>query len=122
MVLATVIRSWVALAIALVIPLSSSPSIVSRVGEPEGATLGRAVFYVAAGVALLWATQPWRQAGRRRPWCFMTAFLLALVAGGHLIASSLEPGVGLFFAASLVGNSYIVLAIEAALTRPRRRR
>ena len=58
MLLTTVVRSWVALFFALLIPLSSSPSIVSRVGDQEGATLGRAVFYVAVGVALVWATQP----------------------------------------------------------------
>ena len=114
MLLTTVVRSWVALFFALLIPLSSSPSIVSRVGDQEGATLGRAVFYVAVGVALLWATQPWRQAGRRRPWCFVAAFVLALVAGGRFIASSPEPGVALFFASSWVGLSYVVLAIETA--------
>ena len=85
MLLTTVVRSWVALFFALLIPLSSSPSIVSRVGDQEGATLGRAVFYVAVGVALVWATQPWRQAGRRRPWCFVVAFVLALVAGGPVL-------------------------------------
>ena len=122
MLLTTVVRSWVALFFALLIPLSSSPSIVSRVGDQEGATLGRAVFYVAVGVALLWATQPWRQAGRRRPWCFVVAFVLALVAGGRFIASSPEPGVALFLASSWVGLSYVVLAIETALTRPRQRR
>ena len=118
MLLTTVVRSWVALFFALLIPLSSSPSIVSRVGDQEGATLGRAVFYVAVAVALVWATQPWRQAGRRRPWCFVVAF----VAGGRFIASSPEPGVALFLASSWVGLSYVVLAIETALTRPRQRR
>ena len=113
MLLTTVVRSWVALFFALLIPLSSSPSIVSRVGDQEGATLGRAVFYVAVGVALVWATQPWRQAGRRRPWCFVV---------GRFIASSPEPGVAFFFASSWVGLSYVVLAIETALTRPRPRR
>ena len=54
MLITTVVRSWVALFFALLIPLSSSPSIVSRVGDQEGATLGRAVFYVAVGVALVW--------------------------------------------------------------------
>ena len=122
MLLTTVVRSWVALFFALLIPLSSSPTIVSRVGDQEGATLGRAVFYVAVGVALVWATQPWRQAGRRRPWCFVVAFVLALVAGGRFIASSPEPGVALFLASSWVGLSYVVLAIETALTRPRQRR
>ena len=122
MLLTTVVRSWVALFFALLIPLSSSPTIVSRVGDQEGATLGRAVFYVAVGVALVWATQPWRQARRRRPWCFVVAFVLALVAGGRFIASSPEPGVALFFASSWVGLSYVVLAIETALTRPRPRR
>ena len=122
MLLTTVVRSWVAVFFALLIPLSSSPSIVSRVGDQEGATLGRAVFYVAVGVALVWATQPWPRSGRRRPWCFIVAFLLALVAGGRFIASSPEPGVGFFFASSWVGLSYVVLAVEAALTRPRQRR
>ena len=55
MLLTTVVRSWVALFFALLIPLSSSPTIVSRVGDQEGATLGRAVFYVAVGVALVCA-------------------------------------------------------------------
>lgn len=122
MLLTTVVRSWVALFFALLIPLSSSPSIVSRVGDQEGAPLGRAVFYVAVGVALMWATQPWPRSGCRRPWCFVIVFVLALVAGGRFIASSAEPGVGLFFASSWVGLSYVVLAIETALIRPRQRR
>ena len=97
MLLTTVVRSWVALFFALLIPLSSSPSIVSRVGDQEGATLGRAV-------------------------CFVVAFVLALVGGGRFIASSPEPGVAFFFASSWVGLSYVILAIETALTRSRQRR
>lgn len=122
MVIVTIIRSWVAVAFALAIPLSASPGVVGRVGDQGGAGPGRAVLYAAVGVALLWATQPWRRAGRRRPWCFVVAFLIALVAGGRIIAAGAEPAVGAFLAAGCLSTAYIVLAVEAAFTRPTWRR
>ena len=70
-------------------------------------------------VFLLWAVWPWRKVWGRFPWAFIASFLVAVGAGGLLMAVSPDYAASIFIAFMMLAGSYGVLAVEMVLTRPR---
>lgn len=119
MLIVIAIRSLVPLGAATIFLLSTQPEAIAEVSDQSGAGIGRIMIVLCGMVFLFWAVWPWRRAWGRFPWCFIASFLAAVGAGGLLMAVSPDYAVSIFFALMMLAGSYIVLAVEMVLTRPR---
>lgn len=119
MLVVIAIRSLIPLGAATIFLLSTQPEAITEVPDQSGAGIGRIMIILCGIVFLFWAVWPWRKAWGRFPWCFITSFLAAVGAGGLLMAVSPDYAVSIFFALMMLAGSYIVLAAEMILTRPR---
>lgn len=119
MLIVIAIRSLVPLGAATIFLLSTQPEAIAEVSDQSGAGIGRIMMVLCGMVFLFWAVWPWRRAWGRFPWCFIASFLAAVGAGGLLMAVSPDYAVSIFFALMMLAGSYIVLAVEMVLTRPR---
>lgn len=119
MLIVIAIRSLVPLGAATIFLLSTQPEAIAEVSDQSGAGIGRIMIVLCGIVFLFWAVWPWRRAWGRFPWCFIASFLAAVGAGGLLMAVSPDYAVSIFFALMMLAGSYVVLAVEMVLTRPR---
>lgn len=113
------VRSIIPLGAATIFLLSTQTKTVAQVSSQSGAGIGRTVIALCGLVFLLWAVWPWRQVWGRFPWAFIAFFLVAVGAGGLLMAVSPDYAASVFIAFMMLAGSYVVLAVEMALTRPR---
>ena len=113
------IRSIIPLGAATIFLLSTQPETAAQVPSQSGAGIGRTMIALGGIVFLLWAVWPWRRIWGRFPWAFIASFLVAVGAGGLLMAVSPDYAASIFIAFMLLAGSYAVLAVEMVLTRPR---
>lgn len=119
MLIVVAIRSVIPLGAATIFLLSTQPEVIAEVPSQSGAGIGRTMIVLCGIVFLLWAVWPWRKAWGRFPWAFLTSFLGAVGAGGLLMAVSPDYTASIFIAFMMLASSYVVLAVEMVLTRPR---
>ena len=112
------IRSVVPLGAATIVLLSTQPEAMAGVPR-EGAGIGRVMIALCGLAFLLWAVWPWRRVWGRFPWAFIPSFLVPLGAGGLLMAVSPDYAASIFISFMMLAGSYVVLAVEMVLTRPR---
>lgn len=113
------IRSIIPLGAATIFLLSTQPETAAQVPSQSGAGVGRTMIALGGIVFLLWAVWPWRKIWGRFPWAFITSFLVAVGAGGLLMAVSPDYAASIFIAFMMLAGAYAVLAVEMLLTRPR---
>ncbi len=113
------VRSIIPLGAATIFLLSTQTKTVAQVSSQSGAGIGRTVIALCGLVFLLWAVWPWRKVWGRFPWAFIASFLVAVGAGGLLMAVSPDYAASIFIAFMMLAGSYAVLAVEMVLTRPR---
>lgn len=120
LVRAVAIRSVVALGTATLLLMSTAAEIVADMGRQEGAAVGRIALAASTIAVLVWAAWPWRRVYGRLPRFFVATWVVAIGAGGLLLAVDPEHFAAVVVAAALLLSSYAVLAAETLLTRPRR--
>lgn len=119
MLIVIAIRSLIPLGAATMVLFSTQPEAIAEVPDQSGAGLGRTMIVLCGIVFLLWAVWPWRKAWGRFPWGFIASFLAAVGAGGLLMAVSPDYAASIFISIMMLAGSYVVLAVEMVLTRPR---
>lgn len=112
------IRSVIPLGAATIFLLSTQPKAISEVPDQSGAGIGRTMIALGGIVFLLWVVWPWRKVWGRFPWAFIASFLVAVGAGGLLMAVSPDYAASIFISFMMLAGSYAVLAVEMVLTRP----
>ena len=119
MLVVIAIRSLIPLGAATIFLLSTQPKAIAEVPDQSGAGIGRIMIALCGLVFLLWAVWPWRKVWGRFPWAFIASFLAAVGAGGLLMAVSPDYAASIFISLMMLAGSYVVLAVEMVLTRPR---
>lgn len=119
MLIVIAIRSLVPLGAATIFLLSTQPEAIAEVSDQSGAGIGRIMIVLCGMVFLFWAVWPWRRAWGRFPWCFIASWLVAVGAGGLLMAVSPDYAASILISIMMLAGSYVMLGVEMVLTRPR---
>ena len=118
MLIVIAIRSLIPLGAATIVLLSTQPEAMAGVPR-EGAGIGRTMIALCGLVFLFWAVGPWRKVWGRIPWAFIASWLVAVGAGGLLMAVSPDYAASILISIMMLAGSYVMLGVEMVLTRPR---